>query len=243
MTVLLVCGCADGDAFAYEDIEDALAGSGASVEVVDVGAWGPFSVEGIHLIVDGHDVRIMEYPDVAASRQEAATIGMEGWSVNNTPVEWIGWPHFWTEGRVIVLYLGEDPAAIEMITDVLGPELDLSGPEDPARFCEISAELEALGDPFSLPPEQARPVAEGLFALMTEAHEVVPEEIQFQIDDVALAYLDLYPAYEAAGFDSSKLDRAAVEHLFISEEDRIAGLGVDEIPVEQWLDANCGAGG
>lgn len=107
------------------------------------------------------------------------------------------------------------------------------------RFCEVSVELEALGDLFSLPPEQARPVAEEFFALMTEARAVAPDAIRTQIDDIALAYIELYPVYEAAGFDSSKLDQAAIDYLFRSEDERLAALGIDEIPIEQWLQTNC----
>ncbi len=68
-----------------------------------------------------------EYADVAEQEAEAATILMEGWSVNHTPVEWIGSPHYWIRGRVIIMYLGDDEAAIDLLTGALGAELDLTG--------------------------------------------------------------------------------------------------------------------
>jgi len=106
-------------------------------------------------------------------------------------------------------------------------------------FCAVSEELERLSDPFSLPPDQARPVAEEFLTLMIDARNAAPAEIRGQVTDIAQAYIDLFPAFEAAGFDSSKIDEAAIDYLFMSEDERLRALGIDEIPIEQWLLANC----
>lgn len=108
-----------------------------------------------------------------------------------------------------------------------------------SRFCTVSEDLENLGDPFSLSPDQARPVAEEFLALMIDARDAAPAEIRGQVTDIAQAYIDLFPAFEAAGFDSSKIDEAAIDYLFMSEDERLQSLGIDEIPIEQWLLANC----
>lgn len=139
---LLVVGCAtDGDAdvapstsavavatsmapAGLDDVIAALEQTGADVRQGDRAAGTPFSVDAQLADVDAIQIRLYEYGDAASRAAEEATIAMDGWSVNHTPVEWIDDPHFWSKGRVIVLYLGDDPSAIELLTSVLGPEID-----------------------------------------------------------------------------------------------------------------------
>ncbi len=111
--------------FGLSDVIDALSGVGATVEQRGQIPATPFSVPGQLFDVDAFEIAVREYADAAARAEEEETIAMDGWSVNNTPVEWIASPHYWSRGRVIVLYLGDDPTAIDLLNSTLGPAIDL----------------------------------------------------------------------------------------------------------------------
>ncbi len=111
--------------FDLADVIDALSGVGATVEQGGRVPAMPFSVPGQRLAVDAFEIAVREYADATVRAAEEGTIAMNGWSVNNTPVEWIASPHYWSLGRVIVLYVGDDPTAIDLLDNALGPAIDL----------------------------------------------------------------------------------------------------------------------
>jgi hypothetical protein len=66
------------------------------------------------------DVQVFAYEDEALAAADAAAIGPDG-NPKTMMIHWIAPPHFFRSGSVIVLYLGEDPAVIDLLTAVLGP--------------------------------------------------------------------------------------------------------------------------
>ncbi len=117
---------------------------------------------------------------------------------------------------------------------------DVAG--DPDRFCEISEELEDMGDFFSLPPNEAQPVAERFFELITEAHDIAPVEIRRQVGAIAVGFADLFPDYEAAGFDATRLNDSEIDELFRDDKDIRQAIDAGEVPIEHWVEANCLSG-
>jgi len=79
-----------------------------------------FSVPAQNIVVNGEDVQVFEYLDSTAAKSEAAQISADGSSVGTTMVSWVAPPHFFTRGRLIVLYVGENIAVMSALTDVLG---------------------------------------------------------------------------------------------------------------------------
>lgn len=110
---------------------------------------------------------------------------------------------------------------------------------DPGRFCELSDELEQIGDFFSLPPQEAEPLARRFLDLITEAHRVAPPEIRRQVGVIADGYVELFPDYEAAVFDATRLDDDSIAALFRDEADIHEAVEAGEIPIEEWVSANC----
>jgi len=52
----------------------------------------------------------------------ASTISPDGSTVNGRAVDWPATPHFFTSGRVIVLYLGDNTQVLLAISDVMGAQ-------------------------------------------------------------------------------------------------------------------------
>lgn len=109
------------------DLVDALEACGVSIETVG-NVEQPFlrPESGTVLRISGGtlaqpaDVQIFEYRDAASVAADAAQVGPDG-NPTTMQILWIAPPHFFKAERLIILYLGEDPAVVDLLTALLGP--------------------------------------------------------------------------------------------------------------------------
>lgn len=106
----------DVAAFAAE-----LQAAGAGVAELGIFNPDPLGGRGVRLCVAGQEVRVYLY----ATEQEREAVSSrvdpdDPSNVGTAMVSWAGNPRFWHRGRIIVLYLGDDPAVEAGITSVLG---------------------------------------------------------------------------------------------------------------------------
>jgi len=85
--------------------------------------------------VDGTRVHVYEYPDEQARSAVSDTISADGYQIGDagnvpnaaehrlTIVDWISAPHFFANGRIIVLMFGDDTRLLAWLTDAIGPTL------------------------------------------------------------------------------------------------------------------------
>jgi len=121
---VLLAGCVEPGATSLDEVRADLAREGAVVRTIGTTIGLPFSVGPTRVEVDGREIRVFEYTDVASRASDSSAITMGGYRVHGSPVEWATQPLFWAEGRVLVLYVGEDEALIDLLSRVLGPPLD-----------------------------------------------------------------------------------------------------------------------
>jgi hypothetical protein len=81
-----------------------------------------FSVKGRVLAVGGEHVQVFEYPTPDAAAAEAARISPDGMSVGTAKIHWLGPPHFYRSGKLLVLYIGTDKAVQRALESALGPQ-------------------------------------------------------------------------------------------------------------------------
>ena len=81
-----------------------------------------FSVQGRMITIGGEDVQVFSYPDTASAEAEAGRVSRDGTSVGNTTLHWIGAPHFYKKGELVVLYLGDEKQVLSALDRVLGPQ-------------------------------------------------------------------------------------------------------------------------
>lgn len=74
------------------------------------------------------DIQSYNYDDtelgsdgIQAVEEDVAQIGPDG-NPQTTMITWVAPPHFFRAERVIVLYVGTDPAVLQVLTDALGPQ-------------------------------------------------------------------------------------------------------------------------
>ena len=104
----------------YAGLADELRNAGADVEPGANLSQPFFSVAGQILTVNGQDVQVFEYPNGDDARAEAANISPDGSSIGTSMVMWIASPHFYSQGPLIVLYVGEDSNVQTLLGSVMG---------------------------------------------------------------------------------------------------------------------------
>lgn len=67
------------------------------------------------------EVQVYAYDSAEALAADVSQITPDG-NLRTVMIEWIAPPHFFQGERVLVLYLGDDQAAIDLLTDMLGPQ-------------------------------------------------------------------------------------------------------------------------
>ena len=97
----------------------ALQAAGATVKTGDKVEQPFFEVQGQALTVNGQRVEVFEWADEASRKAVSRTITPQG-QFGATMIEWVGKPHFWAAGKLIVLYVGDDSAVVDLLTGALG---------------------------------------------------------------------------------------------------------------------------
>ena len=113
----------------YASLIDNLRTAGVNVESEGEEVDQPFfSVEGRIIKVSGEDVQVFQYGDAAAADAQAALVAPDGSSVGTSKLHWVGPPHFYKKGKLLVLYVGGNAKALKALEAVLGRQF--AGKED-----------------------------------------------------------------------------------------------------------------
>lgn len=78
---------------------------------------------GVLLKVNGATVQVYEYPDEAAAQEAIAPIAPDGSGIGPALIDWMESPHFFSTGRIVVLYIGDDPDVYAALEAALGPQV------------------------------------------------------------------------------------------------------------------------
>ena len=99
---------------------------------VPVGTTSPpfMEVQGHIVKIQGEQVEIYEYATVSDVDKKASTISPDGSTFTTksptgtsaSVMDWVMPPHFYKQGRVIVMYFGSNSSIMETLTKVLGKQ-------------------------------------------------------------------------------------------------------------------------
>lgn len=139
MAIFLVSACAPQQAAAepasqpenpvqggaVEDLNslmEALRFAGAQVELGETIEQVFFAVKGQIIKVNGQDVQVFVYESEEAMETDAAQISPDGGTVGTSMITWVATPHFFKSGRVLVLYVGDDAALLNLLKGIFGEQ-------------------------------------------------------------------------------------------------------------------------
>lgn len=113
-------GSGDGGVIGTAELVDGLREAGAQVEISGSVEQPFFPVSGQVLEVNGSQVQVFEFADQNGRRQVSDTISSSGDQIGTSLPSWIDQPNFWADGRLIVLYVGQNQSLIDLLSSVLG---------------------------------------------------------------------------------------------------------------------------
>jgi len=104
----------------YASFIDNLRAAGVSVEPGGEVDQPFFSVNGRMIKVSGEDVQVFQYPNAMVRDAQAALVSPDGSTVGTTKLHWVGPPHFYKKGKLLVLYVGDNGKVLKALEAVLG---------------------------------------------------------------------------------------------------------------------------
>ncbi|MBA3694275.1 MAG: hypothetical protein H0X15_03470 [Acidobacteria bacterium] len=104
----------------YKGLVKKLRAGGARVKRSEKVSQPFFSVEGRILVINGEQVQIFEYKKTQTADTEVNRVSASGSPVDTTMVTWVAPPHFYHNGKLIVLYIGENSGVIKALENALG---------------------------------------------------------------------------------------------------------------------------
>lgn len=106
----------------YVSFIDNLRATGDLVEPAGEISQPFFSVKGFVVKVNGEEVQAFEYLNATVADSEAELVSPDGASAGTSIITWVATPHFYKEERLIVLYVGDNEALINILETILGPQ-------------------------------------------------------------------------------------------------------------------------
>ncbi|HEY0493569.1 MAG TPA: hypothetical protein VGD57_08890 [Candidatus Dormibacteraeota bacterium] len=68
------------------------------------------------------DVQLFEYGSAKAATADAHQVRSDGSGTATTQISWVAPPHFFLKGRVLAIYVGNDPAVLKLLGSSLGSQ-------------------------------------------------------------------------------------------------------------------------
>ena len=106
----------------YVSLVDTLTGAGVTIDPAGNVSQPFFAPQGQLLTMNGVDVQTFEFASAEEAGSVAETVSADGSSIGTSHFRWIAPPHFYKAGRLIVLYVGCDGDAIDVLEEAMGPE-------------------------------------------------------------------------------------------------------------------------
>jgi hypothetical protein len=107
----------------YEQLLVSLQDAGFEVETSASITQPFFEPEARIITAGGQEMQVFEFPSEEEAVSAAGTISADGGSIGTSMVTWIKPPHFFSSGRLILIYLGEDAAFISSLEELLGAQI------------------------------------------------------------------------------------------------------------------------
>ena len=126
-------GCTGG-VYSFDNFIDDLLDAGASVQIRGEINLGFFSIQGRTVMVNGELTNVFEYDNAALADKDVAIVHPDGGGMDAITEEggksvlfsWVGQPHFYNKGRLIVVYVdvssGSDPSTRNLLENILGSQ-------------------------------------------------------------------------------------------------------------------------
>ena len=114
----------NGMATDYSSLINAIQSRGVLVDLIDeiASEISSFSVPIKVISIGGADVQVFEFANESDANTASLTISKDGTEIGTSIIRWIDTPHFYTNGKLIVLYVGHNPEIMNLLESFLGKQ-------------------------------------------------------------------------------------------------------------------------
>ena len=112
-----------GPAQDHVSLVDNLRAQGLNVSPTGTISQPFFSAPGQILKVNGQDVQVFEFDSPSTAQSQAQKFSPDGKAIDDTIVGWVGPPHVYQNGKILVLYIGADLTVQKKLDSLLGPQI------------------------------------------------------------------------------------------------------------------------
>ena len=114
----------EGMATDYSSLIEAIKSRGVLVKYVDEipSASSSFSVPTKVISIGGADVQVFEFQSESNAKTASLTISKDGTEIGTSIIRWVDIPHFFANGKLIVLYVGQNPEVLNLLESFLGTQ-------------------------------------------------------------------------------------------------------------------------
>lgn len=108
----------------YLDLANRLRSAGANVKLTAERLRQPFfSVPGRIVSINNESVQVFKFANASAAEGAAKRVAPDGMTIGNSKPSWMGPPHFFKSGKLIVLYVGANESVLKVLQTSLGSQI------------------------------------------------------------------------------------------------------------------------
>ena len=107
----------------YDSFIDALEKKGITAKVVEILDDSSFSVPTIVISVNGENLQVYEFSSATEAQNAALLVSEDGTEIGTSIISWIDTPHFYTQGDIIVLYVGHTQEMLNLLESLLDKQI------------------------------------------------------------------------------------------------------------------------
>jgi hypothetical protein len=112
----------EGEVNDYSSLVAAIKSRGILVDLTEELEESMFSAPAKVISVGGVDVQIFEFQTESDAKTSSLTVSEDGTEIGTSIIRWIDTPHFYTKGKIIVLYVGQNPEITNLLESILGAQ-------------------------------------------------------------------------------------------------------------------------
>lgn len=110
----------DGEVIDYESLILALESKGLSVKQTDEIEDSVFTVPIKVISVGGMDLQVYEFESESDTESAREIVSPDGTEIGLSIIRWMDVPHFYSQGKIIVQYIGHNPEMLNLLDSLLG---------------------------------------------------------------------------------------------------------------------------
>lgn len=112
----------EGEVSDYPSLVAAIKSRGILVELTEELAESMFSAPAKVISVGGSDIQVFEFQSESDTKSSSLTVSEDGTEIGTSIIRWMDTPHFYAKGKIIVLYVGQNPEITNLLESILGQQ-------------------------------------------------------------------------------------------------------------------------